>query len=187
MHQTQLSSIHLHPAHFNVHPALCNTLTNIARNWAIFPNLGPKNQSCPFCLKTGTDGDADSYYNINVLKLHPQNPFFSKFEPKKLKLSVLSKSRSTWPLKDANFYCNISFLNFRPWNSFLGKFGKKNWKLSVLSENWHSWYLEDANFYSNIRFMAVNSFLDKFSAKKSKLPSCLKNGPHDIFWFLFQR
>ena len=27
---------------------------NIARNWAISPNLGRKIQSCPFCLKIGT-------------------------------------------------------------------------------------------------------------------------------------
>ena len=27
---------------------------NIARNWAIFPNLGRKIQSCPFCLKIGS-------------------------------------------------------------------------------------------------------------------------------------
>ena len=29
---------------------------NIARNWAISPNLGQKIKSCPFWLKIGTDG-----------------------------------------------------------------------------------------------------------------------------------
>ena len=28
----------------------------MARNWAIFPNLGRKSQSCWFCLKIGTHG-----------------------------------------------------------------------------------------------------------------------------------
>ena len=66
MHSRPPSSIHLHSAHFTDHPALCNTVNNIiyplvmnqniARNWAISPNLGRKIRSCPFWLKLGTHG-----------------------------------------------------------------------------------------------------------------------------------
>ena len=62
---------HIHPAHFNLHPAPSSSFQpppsslqhpqryknqNIARHWAISPNLGRKIQSCPLCLKIGTHG-----------------------------------------------------------------------------------------------------------------------------------
>ena len=57
------SFIHLHLAHFSLSSALCNTLNsiivlnqNIARNWAISPNLGRKIKSYRFWLKIGTHG-----------------------------------------------------------------------------------------------------------------------------------
>ena len=61
LHPLPPRSIHLHPAYFSHHSALCNTLnvirTKISRNWAISPNLGRKTpQSCPFSLKIGTYG-----------------------------------------------------------------------------------------------------------------------------------
>ena len=39
---------------------------NIARNWAISPNLGRKIQSCPFWLKIGTHG----LLEVLILNLH---------------------------------------------------------------------------------------------------------------------
>ena len=55
------SSIHLHPPHFSLHPALCETLNNIWTkilhvNWAISPTLGQKIKNCPFSVKIGTHG-----------------------------------------------------------------------------------------------------------------------------------
>ena len=74
VHPPPPSSIHLHSAHFNLHPAHPPPPSssqpppsslqhpqqylnqNIARNWAISPNLGQKIKSCPFWLKIGTHG-----------------------------------------------------------------------------------------------------------------------------------
>ena len=42
---------------------------NIARNWAISPNLGQKIKSCPFCLKIGT------HDILEVLILNPDLDF----------------------------------------------------------------------------------------------------------------
>ena len=68
------SSIHLHPAHFDLHPSPSTSTQlildstqlsatpqqylnqNIARNWEIFLNLGRKIKNCPFLLKIGTQG-----------------------------------------------------------------------------------------------------------------------------------
>ena len=44
---------------------------NIARNWAIFPNLGRKIKSCPFWLKIGTHG------NLEVLVPNPDLDFWN--------------------------------------------------------------------------------------------------------------
>ena len=113
---------------------------NIARNWAISPNLGQKIQTCPFWLKIGLHG------NLEVLIPIPQNPVLGKFGRKKTKLPVLSIDWYTWYRKDADSFSNISYLIFRLQNSCLGKFGTKKSKLSVLSENWHTWYLKEADF-----------------------------------------
>ena len=41
------------------------------------------------------------------------NPLLGKFEPKKSKLSILSKNWHTEYLEDSDFYSDISFLNFQ--------------------------------------------------------------------------
>ena len=60
--EPRLSSTHVHPAHFSLHAALCNTLNNI---WTKilhvigqFPqkNFPRKIKSCPFWLKIGPHG-----------------------------------------------------------------------------------------------------------------------------------
>ena len=90
---------------------------NIARNWAISPNLGQKIKSCPFWQNIGTYGSyiggVDSESRLRFLKLRPQNPFLVKFGPKKSKLFVLSENWHTWYLEDADTYSDISFLNFK--------------------------------------------------------------------------
>ena len=52
------SSIHLHSAHFSLHPALCNTLNNIRTkiSHAIgqFTQINWKIRTCPFWLKRGS-------------------------------------------------------------------------------------------------------------------------------------
>ena len=83
---------------------------NIARNWAISPNLGRKIQSCPFWLKI----DSQGMLEVLILNPDPQNPFLGKFGFKKWKFSVLSENWHTWYLKDADSYSNISFLKFQP-------------------------------------------------------------------------
>ena len=62
---------------------------NIARNWAISPNLGQKIKSFPFWLKI------DSESRLRFLKFRPQNPFLGKFGPKNSKLFVLSENWCT--------------------------------------------------------------------------------------------
>ena len=64
MHPPPPSFIHLHPAppsSFQPPPSSLQhpqqyLNQNIARNWAISPNLGQKIKSCPFWLKIGTHG-----------------------------------------------------------------------------------------------------------------------------------
>ena len=141
MHPAPHSFMHLHLAHFKLHPALRNTLnvirTDIAQNWKIgkhgilevlipnpdldfwnsdpkiqfWANFGRKSQSCSFCLKIGT-------HSIS-------------------RMLILITTFSEFPIQ----------------NPFLGKFGPKKSKLSVLPENWHTWYLEDADFSSDFRFL----------------------------------
>ena len=85
---------------------------NIARNLAISPNLGRKIQTENW--HAWYLGGADSKSGLGVLKFRPQNPFLSKFGPKKSKLSILSENWHTWYLEDADSYSGISFLNFQP-------------------------------------------------------------------------
>ena len=86
---------------------------NVARHWAISPNLDQKNKSCLFWLKIGTwyIGGVDS--ESRFLKFRPQNPFLGKFGPTNSKLSLLSENWYIWYLKDTDSYSNISFLNFK--------------------------------------------------------------------------
>ena len=93
MHPPSPSSIHLHPGHFNLHPAPSTSIQlisvytqlfatpstildqNIARIWAISPNLGQEIKSCPFWLKIGT-------HSIwRMLILNPDLDF-KNFDPK---------------------------------------------------------------------------------------------------------
>ena len=76
-------------------------------------NLGPKSQSCTFCLKIDTDGIWRMLVLIPTLVSWISNFKWSKFGPKKARLFVLSKSWHTWYLEDADFYFNIYFLNFK--------------------------------------------------------------------------
>ena len=91
--------------------------------WA---NLGPKIQSCPFCLKIGTHSISRMLIpNPDFLKFSPQNPFFGKFGPKTSNMFVLSENWYTWHLKHSDSYSNISFLNFKSLFPFWANLGQK--------------------------------------------------------------
>ena len=95
-HPAPSTSTQLHPGHFSLHSALCNTL-NIIRTKILhvignFPKFRRKNSKlsifngnwCMWYL-----GGADSKSRLRFLKFWPQNSFLGKFWPKKSKLSVL--------------------------------------------------------------------------------------------------
>ena len=129
---------------------------NIARNWAISPNLSQKIKSCQFWLKIGTHGILDVLIpnpDLDFRNLDPKIYFWENLDPKIqscpfcLKNGVHSISKILIPNPE------IDFLKFRPENPFLGKFGPKNSKFSVLFKTWYTWYLKDADSCSNINFM----------------------------------
>ena len=102
---------------------------NIARNWAISPNLGWKIQSCPFWLKIGSHGILEVLIpnpDLDFWNFDPKIYFLGKFVPKKSKLSVLSESWYTWYLEDANSYSKICFLNFQLKIPFRANLGQKS-------------------------------------------------------------
>ena len=76
---------------------------NSDRKTYFWANLGPKIQSCPFCLKIGARSISRMLIPNSELD----------FRPKKLKLSVLSENWYTWYLKDVDFYSNIIFVSFK--------------------------------------------------------------------------
>ena len=120
------------------HPQYLNQ--NIACNWAISPNLGPKIERYPFWLKIGTHGILEMFIpttsRLRFLKFRYQNRFLSKFGPKKSNLFVLSENWCTQYLKDADSESGLRILKFRSQNPFLGKFWSKKSKLFVFPENW---------------------------------------------------
>ena len=180
MHQPPPSSTQLHPAPFTfTQPISVSTQLhspqsssfqsplsslqysqryqnqNIARNWAISPNLGWKIQRRPFWLKMGTHGILEVLIpnqGLDFWNSDPKIHFWANLGRKSqscyfcLKIGTNGISRM---LVDS--YSNISFLNFQP--KSWGKFGPKKSKSSVLPEKWHTWYLEDADSYSDISFL----------------------------------
>ena len=81
--------------------------------WA---NLGPKSQSCLFCLKIGAHDISRMLIpnpDLDIWNFNPKIHFWDKFGPKNSKVSALSENWYTWYLKDVDSYSNISFLNFQ--------------------------------------------------------------------------
>ena len=130
LHLPPSTSIQLHPpppnsfqpppSSIHLHPALCNTLniirTKYPSNWAFSPNLGRKNRSCSFWLKTRTYGILEVLIanpDLDFWKSDPEIHFWANFGPKKSKLSVLPKNLHAWYLEDADSYSDISFLNLQ--------------------------------------------------------------------------
>ena len=121
------TSSHLHPAPFSStqlhqHPSAYTQILsgsiqlsakpqryksqNIARNWAISPNLGRKIKSCPFWLKIGTHGI------LEVLILNPTSVFWN-FNLKSIFGQTLPENWLTEYLEDIGSCSDISFLTFQ--------------------------------------------------------------------------
>ena len=145
------TSIHLHPAHFSLHPAQCSN-QNIARCWAISPNLGRKIQNFLFCLKIGTHGISRMLILFPTLVFQMSKPkilFWANLGQKSescqfcLKVGTHGISRKLIVIRTLVFWISNQ-------KSILGKFGPKKSKLSAFSEYWHTLYLDDADSYFNI-------------------------------------
>ena len=122
-----LSSTHVHPAHFSLRPALCNTLNNIWTKilYVIgqFPqkNFPRKIKSCPFWLKIGPHDILEVL--IPKLDLHfwnsdPKIHFWANLDPKIqncpfcLKIGSHSILRMLIPNPDLNFWNSDPKIHF---------------------------------------------------------------------------
>ena len=152
LHPPPTSSIHLHPAHFSLHPALCK---NIAHNWAISPNFGRKIQSCPFWLKIGSHGILEvliSNLDLDFWNSDPKIQFWANLSPKKqsclfcLKIGTHGISRMLVFIPTWVFWYSDHKIHF--WANLDPKS-----QSCPLPENWHIWYLKNADSYSNIIFL----------------------------------
>ena len=104
MHPPAPSSIHLHPAHFNLHlaPSVSSTSfqsppsslqhtqsywnQNIALNWETFPNLGRKIQSWPFGLKISPHGNLKVQIPIYIFEIPTPKSIFGQIWAEKVKV-----------------------------------------------------------------------------------------------------
>ena len=118
---------------------------NIARNWAISPNLGQKILSSLFWRKIGTHG---------TLEVQIPNPYldFWNSDPKILFWANLGwKSQSfSWILAHMVsrrwwFLFQYYSSEFATLNLFLGKFRTRKF--------WHTWHIDDADSCSKISFL----------------------------------
>ena len=120
-----------------------------------WPNLGPKNQSCPFGLKV------DAHCISRMLILIPtlvfwisnEKTMFGQIWARKVKIihfgwKLAHMVSRGWWLLFQHF-----FPEFQTKIHILAKFGGKKSKLFILPENLHPWYLEDADSYSKTNFL----------------------------------
>ena len=132
LHPPSLSSIHLHPAHFNLHSALSNTLSVIRiKNWmqlGNFPKLRPQNSNWSVLtenLHTWYLEGASSKSGLRVLKFRPpKNIFWANLSRKSKNVCFARKlthtvSRGCWFLF-GHYFSEVS----NP-DSILGKLGPK--------------------------------------------------------------
>ena len=150
---------------------------NIARNWAISPNLGRKIKSCPFCLKIGAHRNSRMLIpnpDLDFWNLDPKIHLWSNLGPKIqtcpfcLKIITHSISRMLIPNSDLDFW------NFDPKIHFWSNLGPKSqryWKLAHMV----SWKCRFRIRTWLLKFWPQNSFLGKFGPKKSKLLILIEN------------
>ena len=139
----------------------------------IWANLGPKIQSCLFCLKIGAHSisrmlipnpDLD-FWNSNLQSIFGQN-WAEKFKVVHFDWKLAHMVyRGCW------FLFRQYFFELPNLNPFLGKFGLKKSKLFVLPENWHT-----RTHTHNISKMLIFIPILVFSNFKPKFWGC---------WFLF--
>ena len=92
MHPPPSSSIRLHPTHFNLQPALCNTLniwTKILHIIGQFPKICQKTKCCPVWLKIGT------HNIVEVLIPNPELDFWNS-DPNSFWANLGPKIQSCW-------------------------------------------------------------------------------------------
>ena len=90
--------------------------------WA---NLGPKIQSCPFCLNIGAQSISRMPIpnpDLDFWNLDPKIHFWGNVGPKTQSCPFCLKMGAHKYLKDADLESRLRFLKFGPQNSFLGKF-----------------------------------------------------------------
>ena len=110
---------------------------NIARNWAISPNLGRKIKSCPFWLKIGTHGILEvSNPDLDFWNSDPKIHFWANLGPKIqscpfcLKIGAPSISRMLILIPTLVFWIsNPNFLFGQIWAKKV-KVVRFNWKLT---------------------------------------------------------
>ena len=109
--------------------------------WA---NLGPKIQSCPFCLKIGTHGISRMLILIPTLVFWISNPnfLFGQIWAKKVKVVQFGWKLAHRVSRRCWFLFRHYFSQFPTLNPFLDKFRPKNSKLFILTKNWHTRYIE---------------------------------------------
>ena len=132
LHPPPPTSSDLHPAHFSLHPAVCNTLnairTKIQPAYGKFPEFRTKNSKLSVLPKnwhTWYPSGTDCESGLRFSKFRPQNLFLGKFVPKKSKLSILPENWHTSSGK--SWFWNHRFLKFRLQILFLGKFAPRKY------------------------------------------------------------
>ena len=95
------------------------------QSWA---NVGPKVQSCLFCLKIGTNGILRMLILIPILVFWISNPnlLFGKIWAKKVKVVRFNWKLAHMVSWKCRFRSRLRVMKFRPQNLFLGKFGRKS-------------------------------------------------------------
>ena len=90
---------------------------NIARNWAISPNIGWKFETWPFWHEIGLHGFLEVLIpspDLDFWNAGAKIQFWANLRSKKRKLFLLSGNWHIWYHKDAHSYSSISFLKFQP-------------------------------------------------------------------------
>ena len=170
---------------------------NIARNWAISPNLGRKIKSCPFWLKI------DAHGILEVLIPNPDLDFeiltpksiFGQIWAQKVKVVRFVRKLVHIVSQRCWFQIQTYIFEISTPKSILGKFGPKKSKLFVWPKSLYTWYLEDADSYFNICFLNFElkiQFWPNLGQKSQIYPFCLIISrlemqiliPRLVFWIL---
>ena len=126
LHPPSRSSIHLHPAHFNLHSALSNTLSVIRiKNWmqlGNFPKLRPQNSNWSILtenLHTWYLEGANFKSGLRVLKFRPpKNIFWANLSRKSKKCLFCPKTDTHGISRMLIFIRTSLFWSFQHWLYF---------------------------------------------------------------------